>query len=131
MKLSKPLYEKLPFIYFFSGLYLFFNYDMLATNISATLLYIVSAQVWVKRSDYRRQTRIRKTVNRIRLPQVVYEYYPFVFLAASIVILKYYPQPIALAAALLMSLIAFKNIILRRQSRRANPLKFGDKQRLR
>ncbi|WNC67283.1 hypothetical protein RI845_12215 [Thalassotalea nanhaiensis] len=131
MRLSKPLYEKLPFIYFIAALYLFFTYDMTATIVSAALLYVVSALVWVKRSDYRRQTRISKTVNGIRLPQVVYEYYPFVFLAISLIILKYFPQPIALAAALLMSLVALKNIILRRQSRRANPLKFGAKQKLR
>ncbi len=131
MRLSKPIYEKLPFIYFIAGLYLFFNFDMAATNMSAGLLYIVSALVWVKRSDYRRQTRISKTVSHIRLPQIVYEYYPFAFLAASLAILKYFPQPIALAAALLMCLVALKNIILRRQSRRANPLKFGAKQKLR
>ncbi|WNC73663.1 hypothetical protein RGQ13_06630 [Thalassotalea psychrophila] len=131
MRLSKPVYEKLPFIYFIVALYLFFNYDLTLTNVSAALLYVVSALVWVKRSDYRRQTRISKTVSGIRLPQIVYEYYPFVFLAASLAILKYFPQPIALAAALLMSLVALKNIIIRRQSRRANPLKFGAKQKLR
>ncbi|TRX56432.1 hypothetical protein [Thalassomonas sp. M1454] len=124
MKLSKPLYEKLPLIYFVSSLAVFFNYNSLITNISAAVIFFVSALVWVKRSDYRRQTRINQTVNHFRLPQVVYEYYPFVFLAIAFSLVKYYPQPLGLAIALILTLIAVKNLFVRHQSR-MNPLKFG------
>lgn len=124
MKLSKPLYEKLPLIYFVTALAVFFNYDTLITNISAGLIFWVSALLWVKRSDHRRQTRINKTVNHFRIPQIIYEFYPFAFLATTFTLIKYYPQPLGLAIALILALIAIKNLFVRHQSR-MNPLKFG------
>ena len=129
MRFSKPLYEKLPFIYFFTAVFVFFKFDVLASVISAALLFIVSAVIWVKRSDYRRQTRVSKTVDGIRLPQFIYEYYPFAFIAAALIILKYFPQPVFLALGLLLALVAIKNLIVRRQSRQVNPLKFGKNHR--
>ncbi|OUS23261.1 hypothetical protein A9Q98_15775 [Thalassotalea sp. 42_200_T64] len=104
---------------------MFFSYDRAGTNIAAAMFYIVASIVWVKRSCFRRKSRISQTVAHIRIPEVIYEYYPFVFLAASFVFFKHLHQPLFLAAAILLSLVAIKSLILRQQSRKANPLSTG------
>ncbi|KGJ95793.1 hypothetical protein [Thalassotalea sp. ND16A] len=125
MRLSKPLYEKLPHLYFFVGVYLFYSYDEIGAIIAAVIFYFVGSVVYVKRSGYRRKNRISQTVNHMRIPDVIYEYFPFVFLAASLIFFKYLHQPLFLGAALLLGLVAIKSLILRQQSRKANPLSAG------
>lgn len=124
MRLSKPIYEKLPHLYVIVGISLFFLYKNIAIELAGAALYYIAAIVWIKRSDYRRQTRIKTTVQYIRIPQPIYEFYPFMFIAIALFTVKYYPQPLPLAAALLLALVGLKTLVLRRQSR-LNPLKFG------
>ncbi|MEW6996341.1 hypothetical protein AADZ86_01355 [Colwelliaceae bacterium BS250] len=124
MKLSKPIYEKLPYLYLIIGISLFFLYDHIGIELAGALFYYVAALVWIKRSDYRRQTRVKTTVKHIRTPQSIYEFYPFAFIAMGLFIVKYFPQPLPLAAALILTLIGLKTLVIRRQSR-LNPLKFG------
>ncbi len=127
MYLSKPIYEKLPFVYLIIGLYLFFKFDLVASNISAFVLYWAAALVWIKRSDSRRLTRIKQTVQSVRMPQMFYEFLPFFFIAISLIIVKYVTHPLILGIALLLALIALKNLYLRHQSR-LHPLRFGKNQ---
>ncbi|MEH6624807.1 MAG: hypothetical protein V7739_00045 [Motiliproteus sp.] len=90
----KPIYEALPFCYFFvgSGLWLFGDSGMeIAAGI---LLYIASAQQWILRTSNRRPDRINaKLVGRSRkqsfdsshskwvLPRHLYEAMPFIYIA--------------------------------------------------
>ncbi|QBY05561.1 hypothetical protein E2K93_14790 [Thalassotalea sp. HSM 43] len=127
MRLSKPIYEKLPLIYFGASVALFFRFDDIIAHISALLLYVASAMVSVMRSDYRRQTRISKTVPGLRLPQFVYEYYPWAFIAVSIVLVKYKADAIGIGIALPLALFALKIMYVRRQSRRINLMRYGAK----
>lgn len=127
MHLPATLYEKLPYVYSSVAAYLFFTEGFWLILICATIIYISAAMIWVRRSDYRRQTRIKKTLNRYRLPQIVYEYYPFVFIGVACVIGKFNPTSWMLGIALVLVLVAGKNLLLRRQSR-LNPVKFRSHQ---
>lgn len=127
MHLPQIIYERIPFVYSAFAAYLFFTEDFWPILVCAGILYCASAMIWVRRSDFRRQTRIKKTLNRFRLPQIVYEYYPFAFIALACLIGKYNSQSWTLGIGLVFLLIAGKNLILRRQSR-FNPVKFRSHQ---
>lgn len=90
--LPKPIYEALPFCYFFVGSGLWLYGDSTIEVIAGILLYIASAQQWILRTSHRRPDRINaKLVGRSRkqilnqdkrlLPRNLYEAMPFVYIA--------------------------------------------------
>ncbi len=119
--MPKPIYEALPFCYFFvgSGLWLFGDSAMeIAAGI---LLYVASAQQWILRTNNRRPDRIKaKLVGRSRnqsldpshnkpvLPRSLYEAMPFIYIAlgyalSNITQLTHLELPYSLDLALISS----------------------------
>ncbi|MDN3652921.1 hypothetical protein QWY77_09135 [Thalassotalea ponticola] len=127
MKISTPIYEKLPLIYFTLAGALFFRFDAIGYLLPAVALFAYGAHISVLRSNYRRQNRVKQTVPGFRLPQVVYEYYPWGFVAFSMLLIKFKTDALGVFIALPFLLFALKVIYVRRQSRRVNLLSFGSK----
>ncbi|WP_068545276.1 hypothetical protein [Thalassotalea crassostreae] len=124
MYLSKSLYEKTPFLYVALAAYVFYTQNSFIAIFASSILYLAAAVIWIKRSDHRRKNRILQTLNHFKIPQLIYEFYPFLFLAIFAAIIKYSQQAWVLAVGLLLALIAIKNLIMRHQAR-INPVKLG------
>lgn len=91
MYLPKSLYEALPYLYIASGVAIFMAIGGPWVYLSASLLYAAGALVWVTRSAYRRKNsrhRIRNRKGRVRFPEQLYEYLPFIYLGLGLVVLQ-------------------------------------------
>lgn len=117
MELFKFLNEKLPALMALIAIAIFFSYEHYGLILLATLVYVLACRIWIIRSEHRRNNFIKKTLPRFRIPQPLYEWYPYVFLSVAMALVKYLQHPGAIAFALLLSLVAFKTLYVRRQSR--------------
>lgn len=102
MVLAKPIYEPIPYLYLLIAIGLFFLLDSPLALLSCALFYIAGSMVWVKRSMFRRDQRIKASnghshiQTRARNPWItwpvpLYEALPFIYMAIGFVIL--YVQP--------------------------------------
>lgn len=117
MELFKFLKEKAPFLMAVIAIAVFYIYDHYGVIILATLIYIQACRMWIVRSEHRRNNFIKKTLPRLRIPQPIYEWYPYVFLAGAMTLVKYIQHPGSIAFALLLTLVALKTLFVRHQMR--------------
>lgn len=125
MNISTPIYEKLPYIYMSSAVFLLFYSSDLFVFCSCALLYLAGSVTAVQRSNNRRRNKAKNTITGFKLSSLVYEFYPFAFIALSVILIRFYPEPASLGLAIVMFLYATKNLLLRRQSR-FNKMKFNN-----
>lgn len=88
--LPKRFYEALPYIYILSALAVMAFTDGGLVYLFAAILYACGAAVWVMRSAYRRKTSPAMVHNRkgfVLFPAYIYEYLPFIYLAAGVLVL--------------------------------------------
>ncbi|HEY5718015.1 MAG TPA: hypothetical protein VIS52_05925 [Motiliproteus sp.] len=96
MVLPKSLYESLPYLYIASALGVVVLVDSALVYLFAAVLYAGGAMVWVMRSAYRRKTSPNVVKNRhgfVMFPAVIYEYLPFIYLAAGVLVLTQVSLP--------------------------------------
>ncbi len=124
MNISKPLYEKLPLIYMSSSIGLLFYASDLIGILSSFILFCAGCTIAVMRSNYRRQTRAKKTIQGIKLPFIIYEFYPYAFFGIAAILVRFWLQPATIGAAIILVMFAMKTLLLRRQHR-FNKIKFN------
>lgn len=89
--LPKRFYEALPYLYIVMALAVMAFTEGGWVYLFAALLYACGACIWVMRSAYRRKTSpvlVRNRRGFMLFPALVYEYLPFIYLGAGVVILQ-------------------------------------------
>ncbi|MCW8883668.1 MAG: hypothetical protein OQK12_00265 [Motiliproteus sp.] len=96
--IPKPIYEALPFCYFFAGSALWLYSDSPTQIIAGVLLFCASALQWIFRTNYRRRDRVAANIigrtqnqkinpkNRLILPRWLYEVLPFSYIALGYIL---------------------------------------------
>ncbi|MEH6649297.1 MAG: hypothetical protein V7707_04635 [Motiliproteus sp.] len=100
MYIHKSVYEALPYFYITASIVIFFVLDNPLIYFSAAALYCAGALVWVTRSAYRRKNSrfcIENRKGRLRFPERLYEFLPFIYLAIGVVIIVTIPGVFGLA----------------------------------
>ena len=115
MVIHKPVYEVLPYAYIVIGILVVMALDSPLTYLSGALFYAAGAAVWVMRSAYRRKNSNKEVTNRrgrVLFPEKVYEYLPFFYIAAGVILvvtfntwLAYLPGGILCMAGVLVWMI--------------------------
>ncbi len=107
--LSRPVYEILPYAYLAAGCVGLVALDLGPAQLFAGLLYLAGAFVWVMRSNYRRADLRRNgkwqrssDVSRVRVPNRVYELFPFVILGLAVWLLSFADTPFKAVPALML-----------------------------
>jgi hypothetical protein len=118
----KFIYENLPYVYFLGCAYLLAFYDTWPVIASASLFYIAGCVTLVTRSGYRRLDRYKDTENnpnnKKTLPEWLYEYLPYSYFAAAMVIVLKSSLPQLQLLAFCLMTMALKNLLFRVNNRR-------------
>lgn len=122
MYYPKFIYENLPYVYFLLCAYLLVFYHTWPVMLAAVLLYCAGCITLVTRSDYRRLDRRKGADNHLtkksKLPQWLYEYLPYGYFAAAMVIVLKTTLPILQLIAFCLMILALKNLLFRMSNRR-------------
>ena len=116
MRLSQPIYEKLPFLYFIISTCLLINGESIALMLSALLFYGAACVTLVTRSQHRRLDK-PSTLKEYALPNVVYEYMPYFFGAIAILSVVNGANPYIQFIAFIVGLFSLRIILFRHNNR--------------
>ncbi|AEG12297.1 hypothetical protein Sbal183_1241 [Shewanella baltica OS183] len=89
--LTKPLYEILPFGYMALGSSSFIALDINYALVAATVVFVLGARIYVMRSQNRRTDSVRRRKSGY-LPEMIYNFLPFIYLIAALAIFKFLPK---------------------------------------
>ena len=89
--LTKPLYEILPFGYMALGSSSFIALDINYALVAATVVFVLGARIYVMRSQNRRTDSARRRKSSY-LPEMIYNFLPFIYLIAALAIFKFLPK---------------------------------------
>lgn len=89
--LTKPLYEILPFGYMALGSSSFIALDIKYALVAATVVFVLGARIYVMRSQNRRTDSARRRKSGY-LPEMIYNFLPFIYLIAALAIFKFLPK---------------------------------------
>ncbi|ABX48477.1 hypothetical protein Sbal625DRAFT_1401 [Shewanella baltica OS625] len=111
--LTKPLYEILPFGYMALGSSSFIALDINYALVAATVVFVLGARIYVMRSQNRRTDSARRRKPGY-LPEMIYNFLPFIYLIAALAIFKFLPKD--LYPILAICLLSYGLYILVRRS---------------
>ncbi|MDT3278898.1 hypothetical protein [Shewanella scandinavica] len=111
--LTKPLYEILPFGYMALGSSSFIALDINYALAAATVVFVLGARIYVMRSQNRRTDSVRRRKSGY-LPEMIYNFLPFIYLIAALAIFKFLPKD--LYPILAICLLSYGLYILVRRS---------------
>jgi len=111
--LTKPLYEILPFGYMALGSSSFIALDINYALIAATVVFVLGARIYVMRSQNRRTDSAKRRKSGY-LPEIIYNFLPFIYLLAALAIFKFLPKD--LYPILAIGLLSYGLYILVRRS---------------
>ncbi|AVI64647.1 hypothetical protein KFE26_06985 [Shewanella sp. M16] len=111
--LTKPLYEILPFGYMALGSSSFIALDISYALIAATVVFVLGARIYVMRSQNRRTDSAKRRKSGY-LPEIIYNFLPFIYLLAALAIFKFLPKD--LYPILAICLLSYGLYILVRRS---------------
>lgn len=117
MYLPKALYEPLPYFYFALSLFILFQESHWAFSLSALLFYFAGSVVLVKRSEHRRKDKQRITLDHYKLPETLYEFLPFIYIAMGVVLVISFPAPMPQLVSAILFIIAIRNLVCRHMNR--------------
>lgn len=83
------IYEALPTVYLSLGILLLSFAELPLLLFSASLFYFVGAAIWIMRSAYRRTDNITVPQKRWILPDLFYEFKPFLHILTGTVLIRY------------------------------------------
>jgi len=87
--IPRVVYEIQPYIYLGLGAASVINTQSLYAQIAGGVLYCTGSLVWIMRSNYRRKDQRRMPRDRvILLPESLYEFVPFLYIAAAALLLS-------------------------------------------
>ncbi|MCS6207557.1 hypothetical protein [Shewanella baltica] len=89
--LTKPLYEILPFGYMALGSSSFIALDINYALVAATVVFVLGARIYVMRSQNRRTDSARRRKSGY-LPEMIYNFLPFIYLITALAIFKFLPK---------------------------------------
>lgn len=85
----KLIYELQPYLYLGFGAASVISTDNAFAQVAGGTLYCLGALVWIMRSNYRRKDQRRMPRDRVvLLPESLYEFVPFLYVAAAILLLS-------------------------------------------
>lgn len=111
--LTKPFYEILPFGYMALGSSSFIALDINYALVAATVVFVLGARIYVMRSQNRRTDSVRRRKSGY-LPEMIYNFLPFIYLIAALAIFKFLPKD--LYPILAICLLSYGLYILVRRS---------------
>ncbi|WP_432463853.1 hypothetical protein [Agarivorans sp. QJM3NY_33] len=117
--LPKVIYELLPSGYLSAGTGSILLLDPWLANLGGAILFAMGALIWVIRSNYRRDDRDRKsfiTKHKV-LPEALYEFIPFAYLASAVLLLSLLSNTPSLFLALVACYRGLKLLYKRSQYR--------------
>lgn len=124
MVLPKTIYESLPFSYFSLSFFLFVIADSWSLLLSASLFYCIACITLVTRSAHRRKDKRKRSPLKSRLPELLYEYLPYVYGGVAIFIIMASRHEASQFLAFGLSIVAMRNIICRHNNRMKSPSLF-------
>ncbi|MFD2094846.1 hypothetical protein ACFSJ3_02535 [Corallincola platygyrae] len=87
--LKRPIYELLPYFYLAGGFVCIANFEFGWGQLFAILLFLLGADIWIMRSNSRRQDKVLKRRVQDRLkPFWLYEVMPFLLVCISGVVIS-------------------------------------------
>lgn len=116
MRLPKPLYENLPYIYFLISGFLLATGEGSALVFSAALFYGAGCITLVTRSSHRRLDK-RIPAKEYSIPEVIYEYLPYGYGAIAIFTLMLAANPYIQFAAFTLCIFAVRILLFRHNNR--------------
>lgn len=118
MQLPQPIYENLPYVYFLlSGALLTLGNRSHVFIFSAFIFYMAACIVLVKRSAFRRLDKQYRKQNKRWLPELIYEYLPYVYIAIGVFLLMVATTDIVQFSAFALIVWAVRNLLCRRHNR--------------
>lgn len=111
------IYEALPAVYTLFGLSLLISSDLPLVLFSANIFYFVGSTIWIMRSAHRRTDNVKALSKRWLLPDLVYEFKPFLQILMGGLMLRL-PFGGATAAAAIVILIAARHLLKRQANRK-------------
>ena len=111
------IYEALPAVYLTLGILLLSFAELPLLLFSASVFYFVGAAIWIMRSAYRRTDNIAVPQKRWILPDLFYEFKPFLHILTGTVLIRYSSGPITVAGFCLV-LLAVKHLSQRQANRK-------------
>lgn len=111
------IYEVLPAVYLTLGSLLLSFSELPLLLFSASVFYFVGAAIWIMRSAYRRTDNISVPQKRWILPDLFYEFKPFLHILTGTVLIRYSSGSITVAGFCLV-LLAVKHLSQRQANRK-------------
>ncbi|MFT6900294.1 MAG: hypothetical protein ACJAXS_000456 [Colwellia sp.] len=113
----KFIYENLPFAYFIVSGYLL-TFDMTWPMLtSAGLFYSAGCITLVTRSAYRRLDKQKQLSIKNKLPELLYEYLPYIYSAVGVFTIMITRNPLFQFCAFTLIVLAIRNLLCRRSNR--------------
>jgi len=122
--LPKVIYENLPYVYFILSGYLLNIGDIWPILFSAALFYGAASITFVVRSANRRLDNHQTKLANQYLPEVIYEYLPYVFVAVAVFIFSNTTKATFQFIAFTLVTVALRNLLCRHNNRSRKPSKF-------
>ncbi|MGL6121613.1 MAG: hypothetical protein ACRC1W_00985 [Shewanella sp.] len=110
--LTKPLYELLPFGYMALGSASFIALDINYALVSATVVFVLGARIYVMRSQNRRTDPIKRR-KQGQLPEIIYNFLPFFYFLAAMAMFKFLPKDLYPMIAICLFSYGLYNLIRR------------------
>ncbi len=124
MTYPRIIYENLPYIYFsISGLVLTYDRSW-AMIISAAMFYGAACITLVTRSSHRRRDRRKNLPEKRKIPELIYEYLPYAYLAVAIFVVMATNTPHFQFAGFMVIILAVRNLLCRHNNRIKSPTLF-------
>lgn len=111
------IYEALPAVYLTIGVLLISFSELPLLLFSASVFYFVGAAIWIMRSAYRRTDKFSVPQKRWILPDLFYEFKPFLHILTGTVLIRYSSGSITVAGFCLV-LLAVKHLSQRQANRK-------------
>ena len=111
------IYEALPTVYLSLGILLLSFAELPLLLFSASVFYFVGAAIWIMRSVYRRTDKFSLPQKRWILPDLFYEFKPFLHILTGTVLIRYSSGSITVAGFCLV-LLAVKHLYQRQANRK-------------
>lgn len=117
MALPKVIYENLPYIYLVVSGGLLSLGDSWPLIFSAAIFYMVACIVLVTRSSHRRVDKDKEYSLNKQLPELFYEYLPYIYAAIGLFMLMSQANNILKFIGFILIVWALRNLLCRHSSR--------------
>jgi hypothetical protein len=115
--LSKPMYEFVPYACLSVGGVSIVSFEVALGILSGATLYALGALVWTMRFHFRHPPQPNFSRRGNSLPEEIYEFKPFLFLASSLFLFSFYTSAWTIGIGLAIIAHSFYILFKRYQNR--------------